>query len=91
MGGTVPTALMYFSVYEAARPLLERWMPEQPARVHLGSAAAGALASSVFRVPGDSVRHQVTCTPSSSCSTVFDRSHESNHGVSCLARHHDEP
>jgi hypothetical protein len=58
--GTLPTALAYFSVYEATREVLQRILPEQPAQVHLSSAAAGALASSVFRVPGDSVRHQVT-------------------------------
>lgn len=58
--GTLPTALVYFSVYEATREVLQRILPDQPARVHLSSAAAGALASSVFRVPGDSVRHQVT-------------------------------
>lgn len=68
--GTLPTALVYFLVYDRTSEALERagW-PHQRARsdgehqdraasVHLLSAACGALASSVVRVPGDTIRHQ---------------------------------
>lgn len=84
--GTLPTALVYFAVYERVSAALEaqppppdqsigegrgvageeasrapqahRPRPRSAATVHLLSAAAGAVASSVVRVPGDTVRHQ---------------------------------
>lgn len=65
--GTFPTALVYFFVYDrvsqalestAARPPKLAAAADRAAHVHLLSAAAGALASSVVRVPGDTLRHQ---------------------------------
>lgn len=67
--GTLPTALVYFTVYDRVSAALEQraasrngGAPESGSRtaaaVHLVSAAAGAVASSVVRVPGDTCRHQ---------------------------------
>jgi solute carrier family 25 S-adenosylmethionine transporter 26 len=73
--GTLPTALVYFTVYDRVSAALEARHdaadaasgapPTQhdsgggrAASVHLLSAAAGAVASSFVRVPGDTCRHQ---------------------------------
>lgn len=57
--GTIPTGLLYWCAYEGASALLRKVLPEDSPLLHLSSAAAGALTSSVVRVPGDTVRHQV--------------------------------
>jgi hypothetical protein len=75
--GTLPTALVYFTVYDRVSAALEAHHEEadaarggaaaaaehasgggRAASVHLLSAAAGAVASSFVRVPGDTCRHQ---------------------------------
>ena len=68
--GTLPTALVYFTVYDRVSATLEAQLAQRSgggalesgggaaAAVHLVSAAAGAIASSVVRVPGDTCRHQ---------------------------------
>jgi solute carrier family 25 S-adenosylmethionine transporter 26 len=68
--GTLPTALVYFTVYDRVSAALEARHAEcegeeahpsggrRAATVHLLSAAAGAVASSFVRVPGDTCRHQ---------------------------------
>ncbi|CAD7700020.1 unnamed protein product [Ostreobium quekettii] len=59
--GTLPTALVYFATYECTK----EWMAGRSEDdsnspfTHLMSASAGAVASSIVRVPTDTMRHRV--------------------------------
>ncbi|KAG0623152.1 hypothetical protein M758_3G152100 [Ceratodon purpureus] len=55
--GTVPNALLYFGAYETAKQNLEKYLP--PGVVHVASASIGTLASSIVRVPADTLKHRV--------------------------------
>jgi len=60
--GTIPTAASYFMAYEAAKRYLESHLDEEgplAGLIHVLSASAGAISSSVFRVPTDVVKHRV--------------------------------
>lgn len=60
--GTIPTALLYFSCYEATSAALRRHLPPGAAHegvVSLAAAGCGAAVSALARVPGDVVRHRV--------------------------------
>ena len=60
--GTIPTAAAYFMAYEAAKRYLEQHLDEEgplAGLIHVLSASAGAISSSVFRVPTDVVKHRV--------------------------------
>lgn len=59
--GTLPTAYIYFTAYEACKTFLQKRLdgPRAPTITHLVSASAGAVASSLVRVPTDIVRHRV--------------------------------
>ncbi|CAD7699192.1 unnamed protein product [Ostreobium quekettii] len=59
--GTLPTALVYFVTYEGTKQWIQGDNEEgsdTPA-THLVSASAGAIASSIVRVPTDTMRHRV--------------------------------
>ncbi|XP_024362986.1 putative mitochondrial carrier protein PET8 [Physcomitrium patens] len=55
--GTVPNALLYFAAYETSKQNLEKYLP--PGVVHVASASIGTLASSIVRVPADTLKHRV--------------------------------
>lgn len=59
--GTVPMALVYFCTYHAVRNVVKQHAPErhQKTLTQIVPATAGALASALFRVPGDVLRHRV--------------------------------
>ncbi|CAM6060618.1 unnamed protein product [Sphagnum tenellum] len=55
--GTVPYALLYFSVYESSKSRLEKYLPTE--LLHVVSASMGTVVASVVRVPSDTLKHQV--------------------------------
>jgi hypothetical protein len=55
--GTVPYALLYFSVYESSKSRLEKYLPTEV--LHVVSASLGTVVASVVRVPSDTLKHQV--------------------------------
>lgn len=57
--GTLPVGLLYFSAYEVCKSWMERAGHSDSPNVHLLSASAGAVVSSLVRVPTDTIRHRV--------------------------------
>lgn len=55
--GTIPNAAVYFVAYESSKRKISKYLP--PDLTHVCSAAVGVVASSVIRVPMDTVKHRV--------------------------------
>lgn len=56
--GTIPTAFVYFSVYEWCKERMEA-SSASSGLSHLAAASAGAVVSAIVRVPGDTLKHRV--------------------------------
>ncbi len=64
--GTIPTALLYFGVYEACSWTLKKRLHGEHAAAltHICSASAGAAVSALVRVPADVLKHKVQVSKS---------------------------